>query len=145
MNILQMQTKLLMYKVMSKIWGNKFDEPEEEKQGKFYPETWIKEYKKIKRKIIFFNGNHWGNSFEIVEPKTVCAGDECRGHGFKTNRGDIVKGSLVCQTFNEQIAVFKITKIVYCHEPDDMFFWEGVRISHKDLTDDEKAFIQGRY
>lgn len=126
MNIIQLFRRKEFTKNLPKIWGK------QEKQETL-------------RNIFYFNGNFWGNSFEISAPKEICVGDKCEGHGFTYHRGKITEGTLVCQTFNNYVVVFKITKIRYCYDPDDMFFWEGIRLSPNDLSDTEKEQIRNRY
>lgn len=99
-------------------------------------------FKQKEREIILFKQNIWGNAFFIDKPDVVKIKDKCNGYGFYSQRSKIKKGVLVCKLFDNGLAVIKITNIKYNYEPRDMFFWEGVRISVKNLTKTEKRIIE---
>ena len=99
-------------------------------------------FKQKEREIILFKKNIWGMAFYIDNPDIVKIKDKCEGHGFYPQRSKIKKGVLVCKLFDDGLAVIEITNIKYYSDPRDMFFWEGVRISVKDLTKAEEIIVE---
>lgn len=91
------------------------------------------------QEIICYKENIWGLSFVVDKPTEVY--QKCKGDGFHPNRSKIKPGVLVCKQYDDGFGIYKIEKVTYCKDPKDMFFWEGIRVSVKDLTENETEYI----
>lgn len=110
---------------------------------KLFKDKEVKKSINERRKIIIFHKNIWGHSFVIDRPKnTVCVGDECSGYAFYYKRYELEPDVLVCKVFDDGVAIIKLQKVEYCKDPDDMLFWEGIRISVNDLSETEKQYLE---